>query len=227
MIHRFHTITSLVFSATLLLSSAVNANPTYNCQYRLAAAENGSSARVNIMGEMLNIKVRRAKPDTLYTVWIDFRNRATLTIPDDYPSGAIARGVAPAFASTAGVTAGMGMDENGFMTDGNGNANFYVKLDYEVLKTGASPVVAADLTMQGENRVAGAWMRSYAVDPDTAASVQVIDSATHLPVVEKSTAQGLTIVGHFDNITHGHTPGVGNVDHFPGFNGDFPDRCKM
>ena len=52
-----------------------------------------------------------------------------------------------------------------------------------------------------------------------------IDPATDRPVVVRATAQGITIVGHFDFVTHGHTPGVGGVDHFSGFNGGFPAEC--
>ena len=46
-----------------------------------------------------------------------------------------------------------------------------------------------------------------------------------LPVLLRGTAQGITIVGHTDFVTHGHTPGTKNVDHFSGFNGDFPSDC--
>ena len=202
-----------------------------SCTYELTSSDVvTATALVTVFGEELEIQVAGARPNTLYTVWVDFRNRASLELSPDYaallPKGALPRGVAPAFASTAPVTAGMGLDENGFITDVFGDADFEVDdLDYELLRPGDSPVVGAQLAMQGKNRVGGGWLRVYPLDPTVAASPQVIDPATGLPMLERATAQGITIVGHFDFITHGHTPGVGGVDHFGAFKGDFPDDC--
>ncbi|MEM7204446.1 MAG: hypothetical protein AAF628_29575 [Planctomycetota bacterium] len=180
------------------------------------------NAEATIDGTQLSIRVTGADPNTLYTVWVDFRSRATLTVSADYPPGALARGVAPAFASTAGVTSGIGMDPNGFVTDGSGNALFTVALDYELLKAGDAPVVWDALAMQGANRVGGQWMRRY--QGDSGASLQRVDPTTGLPLLARATPQGLTLVKHPDRVTHGHTPGVGGVDHNPGFKGDFPLR---
>lgn len=177
-------------------------------------------AIATIDGTQLSVAVKGGAPNSLYSVWVDFRSRATLTVTPDYPAGALARGVAPAFATTQGVTAGMGPDANSFFTDGNGDALFTVALDYELLTAGDSPVVHAGLAMQGANRIGGHWMRVH--EFDNAASLQMTDPVTGLPLLRRATAQGLTIVRHPDTVTHGHTPGVGGVDHFSAFSGDFP-----
>ena len=109
-----------------------------------------------------------------------------------------------------------------------------VQLDYELLRPGDSPVVFGTLAMQGPNRVGGHWMRIY--DPPKkkkakeTASLQLTDGDDDddddgLPLLERSTPQGITIVRHPDFVTHGHTPGVGGVDHFSAFKGDFPAAC--
>lgn len=253
----------VILSAGLLLfaSPAVAQNiPAQICEYQLTTATGEpGDAFVAIHGTELEIEVVGARANTLYTVWIDFKNRGTGELAADYPSchgipknpncdddpdldkGALPRGVAPAFETTAGVTAGMGLDENAFITDELGNAVFESELDYELLRPGDSPVVGAELTMQGRNRVGGYWLRQYETapyppmlcpdptdptSPCPMASLQVVDPQTGLPRLHRATAQGITIVGHNDFITHGHTPGVGGVrggpgDHFPGFKGDF------
>ncbi|NOX43338.1 MAG: hypothetical protein GXP19_06350 [Gammaproteobacteria bacterium] len=197
------------------------------CTYTLTTSDQGI-ATINIKRNEVKIKIKDARPNTMYTVWNDFKNRASGQLADDYPldKGAIGRGVAPTFASTAGVTAGMGLDPNSFVTDEEGDAFFRVKLDYKVLVEGASPVVGGELAMQGMNRVGGYWLRKYDIDPNTAASLQMVDpnNAT-LPLLERATIQGFTIQYHPDFISHGHTPGVGGVDHFGAFKGDIPASC--
>lgn len=222
---------AITLSTVSLLSTNVFASDDEDdeCNYTLTSAsgEPGMAA-VKIEDKELKIKLQNAVPNSLYTVWIDFKNRETNSLSPDYPldKGALGRGVAPAFATTAGVTAGMGLDANGIITDDDGDAMFKVELDYELLSDGASPVVGGQLSMQGLNRVGGYWLRVYTVDPNSAASSQATDPDTGLPLIERSTVQGLTIVRHPDHITHGHTPGVGGVDHFPGFKGDFPSNCR-
>lgn len=207
-----------------LLSSQSYA--TNNCTFDLTSVDLGT-AKVKIKGKRLIIKVKHARPHTLYTIWLDYKNRATGLLADDYPltAGALARGVAPAFASTAGVTSGMGLDPNAFVTNDNGRSIFRVKLDYRILDAGASPVVGGELTMQGLNRVGGHWLRQYPTDESIAASVQSVHPYTGLPLLERSTVQGITIQFHPDYISHGHTPGVKNVDHSGAFKGDIPDDC--
>ena len=117
----------------------------------------------------------------------------------------------------------MGIDDNAFVTNGNGNANFRVRLDYSLLTPGASPVIAEDLATQGANIVGGSWLRMYTA-PVVAASVQAVDG-DGLPVLVRSTAQGLTVQRHDDPTSHGHFPGTGGVDHTGAWKGDFPAEC--
>ncbi|MFQ5990535.1 MAG: hypothetical protein ACE5K9_11535 [Candidatus Methylomirabilales bacterium] len=214
-------VTIAVLSAGLMIL-ATDGGAGDTCTYQLTPVE-GGSARVSIREDRLRIKIRDAQPDTLYTVWVDFKSRATDELSDDYPlPAAIERGVAPAFATTAGVTEGMGLDQNGIITDDRGRGESRVDLDYNLLEERASPVVSADLALQeGLHRVGGYWLRIYRAD-----GLQDTDPRTGLPLVKRATAQGITIVGHFDFVTHGHTPGTGGVDHFDAFFGDFPDDCR-
>ena len=186
------------------------------------------------MNELV-IVIRGARPNTLYTTWVDFKSRATDQLSPDYPvdsnpvdlskSGpGIERGVAPAFATTDPVYEGMRVDLNGIITDQFGNGVARIALDYNLLGTSSSPVTAATLSLQGMNRLGGSWLRIFTEDIASGASAQQLDSQGR-PALVRATAQGLTIVGHNSPISHGHTPGVAGVDHFPGFFGDFPSRC--
>ncbi len=220
----------LIAAIGACLSTAPNivfANNPNNCSYDLESTDAGT-AQVTIKGKKLTVKVQNARPHTLYTIWLDFKSRATGELSEDYPldKGALGRGVAPAFASTAGVTAGIGIDPNGFVTNNNGRKNFRAKLDYRILDSGASPVVGGELSMQGTNRIGGYWLRQYSIDPAIAPSVQEVHPYTGLPLLERATVQGITIQYHPDYITHGHTPGVGGVDHSGAFKGDIPADCK-
>lgn len=217
------TLTSVAFVAFMACNTGVFAAP---CNYDLEAAGLGT-AKVTINNNQLSVTFKHAEPDSLYTIWIDHKNRATGDLAADYPlnKGALERGVAPAFATTAGVFAGMALDANGVITSGAGKANFSVNLDYDLLALGDSPVVGEELALQGQNRVGGGWLRVYPKNPNAQASLQVTDETTGRPLVERSTAQGITIQYHPDQITHGHTPGVGGVDHFSAFKGDFPANC--
>ncbi|MFQ5917926.1 MAG: hypothetical protein ACE5I0_08975 [Candidatus Binatia bacterium] len=242
MFNKRHVMAIVSAGLTMLGTQAVASDnrPGERCEYLLTASNPErplSRAEVEIDEEILEIEISDARPNTLYTVWIDFRNRARLAetgnsieaLSEDYKplldEGALPRGVAPAIASTAGVTAGMGLDLNGIITDDDGDGKLKAQLDYNLLEPGDSPVVGRELAMQGKNRVGGYWLRKYPVDPDVEASLQIVDPLTGLPDLHRATAQGITIVGHPDFITHGHTPGVGGVDHFPGFKGDFPEDC--
>ena len=199
------------------------------CQYDLnPSSGQPGTATVDINASRFLIQFTNARPNTLYTIWADHRNRGTLQLADDYPlgEGALARGVAPVFGTTAGVTSGMGLDANSIITNSQGNATLSVPLDYNLLGRTASPVVGAGLNMQGVNRVGGGWLRVYPEDQEVTASLQVTDPGTGLPLLHRSTVQGITVQWHPDDISHGHTPGVGGVDHFPAFSGDFPQECS-
>ena len=196
------------------------------CAYELdTGGKETGRARVAIQAEGIVLQISGGFPDALYTVWVDFKSRLTGELPADYPDEGIDRGVAPAFASTAPATAGMGLDPNGVITDGDGNAVAMLPLDYNILAAGEAPVVHENLSMQGLNRVGGFWARQYPLDPEVEASLQLTDPDTGLPLLLRSTPAGITIVRHPDLITHGHTPGVGDVDHFSAFKGDFPEDC--
>ena len=198
------------------------------CSFDLTSDEQESgSAHVRIDGRDVDIYINDAARGALYTVWIDFRNRGSREVSSDYPldAGALPRGVAPLFSTTAGVTSGMGFDPNSIVTDSSGDGRLDVTVDFELLRKADSPVVGEMLAMQGQNRVGGGWLRVYPTDANVAASLQTVDLRTGLPLVQRATAQGLTIVAHPDLVSHGHTPGVGQVDHFPGFFADFPQEC--
>ena len=236
--------------------------PGRRCKYDLDVAPVdkggviGSSAEATITSKQLRIKIRKAVPKKLYTIWIDHRDRTNELLAPDYPfdeegddnpqvrsgppgdifnpdpldpsflfSGeGVKRGVAPAFATTAPVYAGMRIDLNSFVTDAHGNARFRVKLDYNLLGNGTSPVVAAEIVKQGpKNEVGGGWLRVYQGLISSGPSLQKVDERGLLEIY-RSTAQGLTIVGHKDFVTHGHRPGDSS-DRFGGFFGDFPPGC--
>ena len=187
-------------------------NSPENCEFKLKTGK--AEAKVIIKRNKLEVEFKKASPNRLYTVWIDYKNRATKSLADDYPSVGLdvsgpgeTRGVAPTFATTQGVTSGMGLDANGIITEKKGNGKLEIILDYNLLEAGASPVVAADLVNQGANRVGDGWLRVYQKKLDDGASNQVIDRATGLPKIVRATAQDITIVSHpNDSITHGHTP---------------------
>lgn len=229
MFSKQYVVTAILSAGLLMFGSQAFADDIIRgvlCEYKLKTSTGAvGEAKVRIYQSFLEVRISKAQPGTLYTVWIDFKNRASGKLSADYPADAEGRGVAPAFASTAPVWAGMGLDLNAIITDYQGTGRLSTVLDYDLLNPGDSPVVGAELAMQGMNRVGGYWMRQYPVDPSTAASLQTIDEGEELPVLVRATAQGITIVRHPDKITHGHTPGVGGVDHFSAFKGDFPADC--
>jgi hypothetical protein len=225
---------SKCFTATYDLVAKCSGNGDADCTYELKA-DQGTATAV-ITSNSLSIEYKNAKPDTVYTAWIDFQSRATGLLSADYPvasnsavdiskSGpAMGRGVAPTFATTDPVYEGMRLDINSVKTDKYGNGKIVVKLDYNLLKKGDSPVVADMFTMPGGNVIGGSWLRTYEKNVADSASSQRLD-ANGVPIVVRATAVGLTLVGHFLPFTHGHNPGVGGVDHFPGASGDFPAHC--
>lgn len=211
----------LVFSASVALAAPKNS--AKHCTYTLdqAGAEFGV-AEIRINKKKLRVVIGGAQPDTLYTVWVDFRTTGG-ALPDDFPLGV--RPVSPAMPTNKGVSNGIGLDRNGIMTDENGEANVKISLNYEILKKDRSPVVGG-LAMQGLNVVGGFWMRKYPSDPAVQASSQITKNPFE-PELVYSTAVGITIVRHPDTITHGLSPGVKYVDHFSAWKGDFPSHCLL
>ena len=217
------------------VKSAKSVKAVTKCVYQLqqSGTETGTAV-ANIRPRSLRIRVRGAVPNTMYTIWTDHKSRATGQLAPDFPQYPVdpwmsyhgnphPRGVMPAVATTAGITSGMGLDGNAFVTNARGDANFRVRLDYNLLEPGASPVIAEELAMQGANIVGGSWLRMY-TQPVGEPSVQAVDE-NGLPIVVRSTAQGFTVQRHDDPTSHGHFPGTGGVDHFPAWNGDFPAYC--
>ncbi len=211
---------ALALGALILASQLEAADPKVKFNLTSTGADVGATAKVEVKGKKLKVELKNAQPNSLYTVWVDFRLRPDKTLPPDFPSAA--QGVAPAFGIADPVYNGIRPDLNAIFTDNKGKGKLDINLDYELLEEDASPVVGMELSQQGLNRVGGYWLRVYPVDPNTAASNQLVDN-DGTPLVVKGTAEGLTIVRHPDFITHGHTPGVGGVDHFPAFFGNFPD----
>jgi hypothetical protein len=212
---------ALALGTTIVASNLQAAEPKVKYTLESAGNDINATGKVEIKGKKLKVELKDAHPNTLYTVWIDFRNRAAGgATPPGFPVGA-AQGVAPAFGAYDPVYNGMRPDLNGIFTDDKGKGKLNINLDYNLLDENASPVVGVELSMQGLNRVGGYWLRLYPTDPNTAATNQIVDTEGR-PLVVRSTAQGITIVRHPDNTTHGHTPGVKNVDHLSAFKGDFP-----
>lgn len=215
---------------TFFTTSTVLANNRagVECNYKLnPAAGQPATAKAQVIIKdtaEFKVKLTGALKETLYTIWIDFRTRPDNTLPVDFPREKGVQAVLPAMAITDGVTNGIGLDVNAIVTDDDGDGSVVIKLDYSVLKPYSTPVVGG-LAMQGMNRVGGFWMRQYPVHPSMGASLQKTDPKTGLPLVVRSTSAGITIVSHPDFITHGLTPGVGGVDHFSAFSGNFPDNC--
>jgi len=228
MFKRIHVTIAVLTAGLTILGSEAAARTL--CKYQLKTAT-GETGRANVKirdDKRLEIRIRDAQPNTLYTVWVDFRKRLSggrKILTRDYPlrEGAVPDGVAPAFCIRCPVFEGIRLDPNSIMTDDDGDGRLRADLDYNLLKSGDSPVVG-ELSEQGENRVGGSWLRKYEEDPTRRASPQRVDDEGD-PLVERATAQGITIVRHPDFVSHGHTPGVKNVDHRSAFSGNFPDDC--
>ncbi len=147
-------------------------------------------------------------------------------------------GFSPAAADDAGFKAGNGLDPNAFVTDGDGNVDFTIKLNYDIFQPSAAPTVLRpgdsqtlavtfDSPTMGTtcfaspgasytSRIDSAYMRVYntatvASLPAISPSYQLLD-ANGKPLLVRAAVRGLTIIEHFDRLTHGHVPGfhVGN-----------------
>lgn len=139
----------------------------------------------------------------------------------------------PAAPDNAGFTAGNGLDPNGFLTDASGNAKFEIDLDYDIFQTGVAPVVlnpgltqtiAVTPSAPGDPpnctggsgslavKIDSGYMRVYNTStvaslPGTSPSFQVLDSALK-PRLVRGTVVRITLIEHFDGVTHGHLPGL-------------------
>lgn len=204
----------------------------YRCAYNLTSEkfEQRGTAKVEIQGQKLRVKLLDAEPNTLYTVWVDFRSMTNNNaLPTQFPSKKQARHLAPAFATNEGVLNGMGLDKNAIVTDVDGDAILEINLDYSPLQADRAPIVSKSVAMQGKNIVAGSWMKKFSNDTKVQASTPMIDQTTGMPELVRSTAAGFTVLRHVEKITHGVVPGTPSVDYVKraGFRGDIPTQCAQ
>lgn len=143
----------------------------------------------------------------------------------------------PAAADDAGFTAGNGLDPNGFVTDGDGNAEFNIPLNYDIFGANVAPLVLRPGDTEGlavgfdgfpgttcfaspgasfASQIDSAYMRVYntatvASLPAISPSYQLLD-ASGKPRLVRASVRGFQLIEHFDRLTHGHLPGrhVGN-----------------
>lgn len=154
----------------------------------------------------------------------------------------------PAAADNAGFTAGNGLDPNGFVTDGSGNVEFQIKLNYNIFDSAVAPVVLNPGVTQAVGVAPSAgptcaasgstlpsvidsgFMRVFdtttiASLPGTSPAFQMLDAPLK-PRLVRANVKAIVVVEHFDGLTHGHRPGlhVGN----PAFAacGDFDNRLS-
>ena len=162
-------------------------------------------------------------------------------------------GFTPAAADDAGFKAGMGLDPNGFITDSSGNANFAIKLNYDIFQANVAPLVlrpgdteglavafdalgttcSSSLFTPGVSplytaRVDSAYMRQYSTStvpnlPATSPSYQLLD-ASGKPLLVRASVSGFQLIEHFDRLTHGHVPGFHVANPAASSCGDFDNR---
>ena len=162
-------------------------------------------------------------------------------------------GFTPAAADDAGFNAGNGLDPNGFVTDGDGNAKFKIKLNYDIFQANVAPLVlrpgdteglglafdalgttcSSSLFTPGVSplytaRVDSAYMREYSTStvpnlPATSPSYQLLD-ASGKPLLVRASVSGFQLIEHFDRLTHGHVPGFHVANPAASSCGDFDNR---
>ncbi len=156
----------------------------------------------------------------------------------------------PATADDAGFKAGMGLDPNGFMTDAGGNAEFKIRLNYDIFQPAVTPTVLRpgdsqtlaltfDSPTMGTkcvatpgasytSRIDSAYARVYnaatvASFPSISPSYQLLDGAGK-PRLLRAGVGGFQIIEHFDRLTHGHLPGFHVANPMASSCGDFDNR---
>jgi hypothetical protein len=162
-------------------------------------------------------------------------------------------GFSPAAADDAGFKAGMGLDPNGFLTDADGNAEFKIRLNYDIFQTNIAPLVLRPGDTEGlaeafdamgttcssslftpgvtppyTARVDSAYMRQYSTStvpnlPATSPSYQLLD-ASGKPRLVRVGVSGFQLIEHFDHLTHGHVPGFHVANPAASSCGDFDNR---
>ncbi len=198
----------------------------------------GQSGTVKIEVEnghtSLKFSLSGLTPNAVGTVWevldttqAPFANDATLgRVAIDPITGtkAAVTNSTPTAADDAAFTAGNGLDPNGFIVDALGNANFELKLNYDIFQTGVAPVVLRPGTTEQSGCVLSssgkifnfpldsAYMHVFDTfaSPSTSPSFPVLDAPLKAKLV-RATVASVVLVEHLDGLTHGHIPGQGVV----------------
>ena len=190
----------------------------------------------------LDFSLSGLTPASVYSVWLllDTAGSPFVSgscpncVADDPETGTQANvyGFSPAAADNAGFTAGIGLDPNGFVADGGGNANFTIELNYDIFQPGSSPVVLRPGVGQNigvmpmpdscvaspaaapdfPSAIDSGFMRVYdnsivADLPGLSPAYQVLDGPLK-PRLVRATVSGFEVAEHFDGLTHGHRPGL-------------------
>lgn len=155
------------------------------------------------MGSTVSIKVRYARPNTIYTVWL--RVKGKVTGGDAIGGSPITGGGATALAPGSALNSLVGFTPpydgtsdpiNGWMTDMNGNSDFMIQLDFPLVG-GAYPFQMLDQS------VLDAWTADGGNDTPMRYPVPIInpnDANIEGPFL-------LRVVSHCsDNLSHGLSP---------------------
>jgi len=163
-------------------------------------------------------------------------------------------GFTPAAADDAGFTGGMALDPNGFVTDANGNAEFKIKLNYDIFQPAVAPTVLRPGVTQGlavgfdgfpgttcssslftpgitplfPARIGSGYARVY--NTATAANLPAVSPSYQLldangkPQLVRAGVRAFELIEHFDRLTHGHVPGFHVANPAASSCGDFDNR---
>lgn len=175
----------------------------------------------------LEFSLTGLNPRTLHTLWLIFDNGSAPFVTGSCVTGCMATdangNAAPIFpftpgaADNAGYRAGVGLDPNAFVSDGNGNAKWTVILDYNLLNPHVAPVllrpgaqqsapVCTDSLTSFQSRVDSGFMRTFNASSSTPSFE--VSTGLEQPVLVRGTVVRLVIAEHFEGVTHGHTPGI-------------------
>lgn len=242
-------ISSTIFLTIALSSCAVVAAPAFAGSMKwtlnLSAAGPGSGT-IGLTGQsgqmiievdggqtMLTALVSGLAPRTPYTIWLGFDTTqppfvagdSLMAVDERTRTTAPVFPFTPAAADNAGFVGGNGMDPNGFVTDDQGNAQFQVKLNYDIFQPRSAPVLlrpgasqALSLSQASGGCTVASDGTSYAAMVDTGfmrvydngsstPSFQITDAPLR-PRLVRGTVAGITFAEHLDGLTHGHVPGV-------------------
>jgi len=192
-------------------------------------------------GTTLRFSLSGLAPNATHTVWLifdtnqpPFSQTSSGLVATDPATGSTAPvfGFGPAAADNAAFTGGIGLDPNGFVSDGSGNAEFKFDLNFDIMQPTSAPVVLRPGTTQtlavasdtGSAPCVAAsggafqavidsnFLRAFdtskiASPPGASPSFQMAEAPLKAKLV-RGTVKALTIAEHFDGLTHGHLPGA-------------------